>query len=66
MRTTKAFSVTIPKELLAEIDLVAKEQGRSRSSFLAWLIRQAAKQEILDQTKDPFKLATVTNLHRRV
>jgi len=40
MRTTKNFSVTVPKELAAEIERVAKGQDRSRSSYLAWLIRK--------------------------
>jgi hypothetical protein len=30
MRTTKSFSVTVPKELAAEIERAAKGQGRSR------------------------------------
>jgi hypothetical protein len=40
MRTTKNFSVTIPKQRVAEIDLAAKAQRRSRSSYLAWLSRK--------------------------
>jgi metal-responsive CopG/Arc/MetJ family transcriptional regulator len=42
MRTTKSFSITVPKELATAIDRVAKGQGRSRSSYLAWLIRKDA------------------------
>jgi len=41
-RTTKSFSVTVPKELVAEIERAAKGQGRFRSSYLAWLIRKGA------------------------
>jgi hypothetical protein len=40
MRTTKNFSITIPKQRAAEIDRTAKEQCRSRSSYLVWLIRK--------------------------
>jgi hypothetical protein len=43
MRTTKSFSVTVPKELVTEIERAAKGQGRSRSSYLAWLIRKDAQ-----------------------
>jgi len=42
MRTTKSFSVTVPKELVTEVECAAKGQGRSRSSYLAWLIRKDA------------------------
>jgi metal-responsive CopG/Arc/MetJ family transcriptional regulator len=38
LRTTKTFSVTVPAELVGEIDRAAKAQGRTRSSFLAWLM----------------------------
>jgi metal-responsive CopG/Arc/MetJ family transcriptional regulator len=48
-RTTKIFSVTVPVELVPEIDRTAAAQGRSRSSYLAWLIRKATKQEIDDR-----------------
>jgi hypothetical protein len=45
-RTTKSLSVTVPAELVPEIDRAAKAQGRTRSSFLAWLI---LKQKMIDQ-----------------
>jgi metal-responsive CopG/Arc/MetJ family transcriptional regulator len=37
-RTTKSFSVTVPVDLVGEIDRAAKAQGRTRSSFLTWLM----------------------------
>jgi len=40
MRTTKNFSITVAKQLAAEIARAGKEQCRSRSSFLTWLIRK--------------------------
>jgi hypothetical protein len=40
MRTTKTFSVTVPIDLVPEIERAARAQCRSRSSFLAWLIRK--------------------------
>jgi metal-responsive CopG/Arc/MetJ family transcriptional regulator len=45
-RTTKSLSVTVPAGLVPEIDRAAKAQGRTRSSFLAWLI---LKQKMIDQ-----------------
>jgi metal-responsive CopG/Arc/MetJ family transcriptional regulator len=53
VRTTKSFSITVPTKLAAEIDRAAAAQCRSRSSLLAWLIRQAAKQEIHEGEDDP-------------
>jgi metal-responsive CopG/Arc/MetJ family transcriptional regulator len=51
MRTTKGFSITVPKELAAQIERAAKGQCRSRSSYLAWLIRKDS-QEISDQQRN--------------
>jgi len=41
MRTPKNFSITVPKKMAAETDRAAKEQRRSRSSYLTWLIRKS-------------------------
>jgi len=39
-KTTKAFSVTVPKWLLPTLDQQALSEGRSRSGYIAWLIRR--------------------------
>ena len=39
-RTTKHYSITVPKELLPEIMRMAFESGRSVSGYLTNLIRQ--------------------------
>jgi predicted transcriptional regulator len=60
VRTTKSFSITVPTKLAAEIDRAAAAQCRSRSSLLAWLIRQAVKQEIHEEKalQSPDRLRT--------
>jgi hypothetical protein len=39
-RTTKSFSFSVPFALAAEIERAAAAQGRSRSGFLAWLLKR--------------------------
>jgi metal-responsive CopG/Arc/MetJ family transcriptional regulator len=39
-KTTKAFCITVPKWLLPELDYQAMIKGRTRSSYIAWLIRR--------------------------
>ena len=37
-RKTKSFSVTVPRELVGQIDRRASEVSRSRSSYITWLV----------------------------
>jgi hypothetical protein len=46
VRTTKTFSIAVPRALAADLERVAAAQGRSRSSLLGWLIHRAVEQEI--------------------
>jgi hypothetical protein len=45
-RTTKSFSFSAPKALALEIERAARDQGRSRSSLLVWLLK---RQKTLDE-----------------
>jgi hypothetical protein len=39
-RTTKSYSITVPKELLPLLKRRAAQEGRSVSSYLCWLLRK--------------------------
>ena len=40
LRTSKTFSVTVPRELKRLIKELARANGRSVSSYLSWLVLQ--------------------------